>query len=94
MNACPYEYANDTIRPCRCAPAMTTKYPKRISGPLLDRIDIHIEVPRVNYEKLRGDRMEETSESIRKRMQATRYKTLLCPICNMSIVSNIFTVLF
>lgn len=51
---------------------MVTKYQKRISGPLLDRIDIHIEVPRVDYEKLSGDRMGETSESIRKRVQAAR----------------------
>jgi len=49
-----------------------TKYQKRISGPLPDRIDIHIEVPRVDYEKLSGDRMGETSEVIRKRVQAAR----------------------
>jgi magnesium chelatase family protein len=46
--------------------------PKRISGPLLDRIDIHIEVPRVDHEKLRGDRMGESSESIRSRVQDER----------------------
>jgi len=51
---------------------MVTKYQKRISGPLLDRIDIHIEVPRVDYEKLSGDRLGETSETIRKRVQAAR----------------------
>jgi magnesium chelatase family protein len=51
---------------------MVTKYQKRISGPLLDRIDIHIEVPRVDYEKLSGDRMGETSEAIRTRVQAAR----------------------
>lgn len=49
---------------------MMTKYQKRISGPLLDRIDIHFEVPRVDYEKLNGDRMGETSESILKCVQA------------------------
>jgi magnesium chelatase family protein len=49
-----------------------TKYQKRISGPLLDRIDIHIEVPRVDYEKLSADRVGESSESIRKRVQAAR----------------------
>jgi magnesium chelatase family protein len=49
-----------------------TKYQKRISGPLLDRIDIHIEVPRVDYEKLSGDRVGETSEAIRARVQAAR----------------------
>ena len=51
---------------------MVTKYQKRISGPLLDRIDIHIEVPRVDYEKLSGDRLGESSETIRARVQAAR----------------------
>ena len=50
---------------------MVTNYQKRISGPLLDQIDIHIEVSRVDYKKISGDRMGETSESIRKRVQAT-----------------------
>jgi magnesium chelatase family protein len=49
-----------------------TKYQKRISGPLLDRIDIHIEVPRVDYEKLSGDRIAESSELIRTRVQVAR----------------------
>jgi magnesium chelatase family protein len=56
----------------KAAPMACDKSPQRISGPLLDRIDIHIEVPRVDYEKLSGDRMGETSESIRKRVQAAR----------------------
>ena len=51
---------------------MVTKYQKRISGPLLDRIDIHIEVPRVDYEKLSGDRIGESGESIRTGVQAAR----------------------
>ena len=51
---------------------MVTKYQKRISGPLLDRIDIHIEVPRVDYEKLSGDRVGEPSDCIRARVQAAR----------------------
>jgi magnesium chelatase family protein len=51
---------------------VVTKYQKRISGPLLDRIDIHVEVPRVDYEKLSGDRVGETSEAIRARAQAAR----------------------
>ena len=49
-----------------------TKYQKRISGPILDRIDIHIEVPRVDYEKLSGDRVGEPSGCIRARVQAAR----------------------
>jgi len=51
---------------------MVTRYQKRISGPLLDRIDIHIEVPRVAYEKLSDDRMGEPSAAIRKRVEAAR----------------------
>ena len=69
---CPCGYFQDAQKPCTCAPAVVTKYQKRISGPMLDRIDIHIEVPRVDYEKLSGDRLGETSESIRKRVQAAR----------------------
>ena len=57
---------------CTCAPATVTKYQKRISGPLLDRIDIHIEVLRVDYEKLSGDRLCESSNSIRERVQKAR----------------------
>ena len=69
---CPCGWFLDTQNACTCAPAVVTKYQKRISGPLLDRIDIHIEVPRVDYEKLSSDRMGETSELIRKRVQAAR----------------------
>src|SRR5688572_27839194 len=72
MNRCPCRYYGDSLKPCTCAPAVVTKYQKRISGPLLDRIDIHIEVPRVDYEKLSADRVGETSESIRARVQAAR----------------------
>ena len=61
-----------TQKACGCAPAVVTRYQKRISGPLLDRIDIHIEVPSVDYEKLSSDRLGETSETIRKRVQAAR----------------------
>ncbi len=72
MNPCPCGWYGDSQKPCTCAPAMVTKYQKRISGPLLDRIDIHIEVPRVDYDKLSADRVGESSEAIRKRVQAAR----------------------
>jgi magnesium chelatase family protein len=72
MNPCPCGYYGDSLKPCTCAHAMVTKYQKRISGPLLDRIDIHIEVPRVDYEKLSGDRVGESSEAIRGRVQSAR----------------------
>ena len=51
MNPCPCGYYGDLVKPCTCSSAIVTKYQKRISGPLLDRIDIHVEVPRVEYEK-------------------------------------------
>jgi len=72
MYACPCGFYGDTYKPCTCASAMVTKYQKGISGPLLDRIDIHLEVPRVDCEKLSGDRVGETSKSIRKRVQVAR----------------------
>jgi magnesium chelatase family protein len=72
MNPCPCGYYGDAMKRCTCAHALVTKYQKRISGPLLDRIDIHIEVPRVDYEKLSGDRVGEPSECIRARVQAAR----------------------
>ena len=72
MNPCPCGFYGDSQKPCTCAHAIVTKYQKRISGPLLDRIDMHIEVPRVEYEKLSGDRVGESSECIRARVQAAR----------------------
>ena len=69
---CPCGYFGDSLKPCTCASAVVTKYQKRISGPLLDRIDIHIDVQRVDYEKLSGNRVSESSESIRARVQAAR----------------------
>jgi len=55
---------------------MVTRYQKRISGPLLDRIDIHVEVPRVEYEKLSDDRLGEPSAAIRGRVAAARERQL------------------
>ena len=72
MNPCPCGYYGDSQKPCTSAHALVTKYQKRISGPLLDHIDIHIEVPRVDHEKLSGDRVGESSESIRARVQVAR----------------------
>jgi magnesium chelatase family protein len=74
MNPCPCGYFNDPVKPCTCAPSTVTRYQKRISGPLLDRIDIHIEVPRVDYNKLSSDRLGETSAAIRARVQAARQR--------------------
>ncbi len=72
MNPCPCGYYGDPVKPCTCSSAMVTKYQKRISGPLLDRIDIHIEVPRVEFEKLSDSRLGEPSEIVRRRVEAAR----------------------
>ncbi len=72
MNPCPCGYYGDPLRPCTCSPSVVTKYQKRISGPLLDRIDIHIQVPRVEYEKLSDARLGETSAAVKARVEAAR----------------------
>ncbi len=72
MNPCPCGYYGDPLKPCTCSNALVTKYQKRISGPLLDRIDIHVEVQRVAYEKLSEERLGEPSEVIRRRVEAAR----------------------
>jgi magnesium chelatase family protein len=72
QNPCPCGYYGDPVQECTCSHSMVSRYQKRISGPLLDRIDIHIEVPRVEYEKLSDDRLGEPSEAIRGRVEAAR----------------------
>ncbi len=72
MNPCPCGFYGDSLKPCTCSPGTVTKYQKRISGPLLDRIDIHIEVPRVEYDKLSDQRLGEPSSVIQKRVEASR----------------------
>jgi magnesium chelatase family protein len=72
MNPCPCGYYGDPVRECTCSPATVTRYQKRISGPLMDRIDIHVEVPRVDYDKLTNDRLGEPSAAIRKRVERAR----------------------
>jgi magnesium chelatase family protein len=72
MNPCPCGFYGDPVRECTCSPTQVTRYQKRISGPLLDRIDIHIEVPRVDYDKLTDDRLGEPSGAIRERVERAR----------------------
>jgi magnesium chelatase family protein len=72
MNPCPCGYFGDPVRECRCAPAAVARYQKKISGPLLDRIDIHVEVPRIAYEQLADRRAGEPSAAVRARVEAAR----------------------
>ncbi|MEA2098331.1 MAG: YifB family Mg chelatase-like AAA ATPase [Patescibacteria group bacterium] len=72
MNPCPCGYASDPDRDCSCSPAQIIKYQKKISGPLLDRIDLHIEVPRIKFEKLADGSLAESSKSIRVRVEKAR----------------------
>jgi magnesium chelatase family protein len=72
MNPCPCGYYGDPVKDCKCSSSEISRYQKRISGPLLDRIDIFIEVPRVEYEKLTDDTLGESSEKVRSRVEAAR----------------------
>ncbi|MBL7209776.1 MAG: YifB family Mg chelatase-like AAA ATPase [Dehalococcoidia bacterium] len=72
MNPCPCGYYGDTLKECKCSASEISRYQKRISGPLLDRIDVFIEVPRVEYEKLTDDTLGEVSERVRARIEAAR----------------------
>jgi magnesium chelatase family protein len=76
MNPCPCGYFNDRTRECHCSPMMIQRYVAKISGPLLDRIDIHIDVPAVNYKELRSGNTPESSADILKRVMAARERQL------------------
>jgi magnesium chelatase family protein len=72
MNPCPCGYFNHPKRNCSCTPKMIHKYLNRVSGPLIDRFDIHIEVPPVDYEELTGKVEEESSAKIKERVDKAR----------------------
>ncbi len=72
MNPCPCGFASDPVKACVCSPGQIVKYQKKISGPLLDRIDLHIEVPRVEQDKLVEQRSQESSIQVAKRVQDAR----------------------
>ena len=72
MNPCFCGNLGDPRKPCTCTPSMVSRYHKRISGPLLDRTDIFVEVPRVEYEKLTGEPNAEPSSAVRQRVEAAR----------------------
>jgi magnesium chelatase family protein len=72
MNPCPCGYHGDPVKECTCTPGIISRYQKRVSGPLLDRIDIFVQVPRIDYEKLTDDRLGEESEKVRSRVEQAR----------------------
>lgn len=72
LNPCPCGYYGDTSKRCICTPTQIFKYQKRLSGPLLDRIDLHIEVPRIPYEKMQAHGRAASSETVRERVQSAR----------------------
>lgn len=76
MNPCPCGHAGDPGGRCRCTPDMVARYQSRISGPLLDRIDLKLEMPRVNHAELRGSTPGETSAAVRARVCAARDRQL------------------
>lgn len=88
MNPCPCGYFGDPKRECRCGPQQVLKYRQRISGPLLDRIDIHVEVPIVDYKELAGKSAGEPSVDIRSRVESAREKQLKRFIGSADITTN------
>ena len=80
MNPCPCGYLGDIKRECECSPLQVQRYRSRLSGPLLDRIDIHLEVPSVNFKELSRDRSGDSSATVKERVdkargtQAVRFK--------------------
>jgi len=76
VNPCPCGYRGDPVRPCTCTPAAVQRYRSRLSGPLLDRIDIQIEVPPVHIQELSRGQPGEPSEAIRRRVNEARRRQL------------------
>ncbi|MFC1940330.1 ATP-binding protein [Chloroflexota bacterium] len=72
LHACPCGYYGDPFRQCTCPPSLVSRYQRRISGPLIDRVDIFVEVPHIDYEKLAEDRLGEKSERVQARVIAAR----------------------
>jgi magnesium chelatase family protein len=73
MNPCPCGYLNDPERECKCSGWQVDNYSKKVSGPILDRIDLHLNVPRVKIEKLVGKNdLAESSAEIQQRVQMAR----------------------
>lgn len=74
QNPCPCGYHGDPVKACTCTPTMILRYQSKLSGPLLDRIDIHVEVPRVEYDKLMSLERGEGSTTVRARVEQARVR--------------------
>ena len=72
MNPCPCGYYNDPEKECTCTQNQINKYQRRVSGPIMDRIDLYVEVPHVKYEKLTDERIEGSSTEIRQKVEKAR----------------------
>lgn len=72
MNPCPCGYLSDPEKECKCSPVQVMNYRKKISGPIIDRIDLHVEVPRINFDKLEAEAKGESSEDVKKRVEMAR----------------------
>jgi len=77
MNPCPCGYFGDTRHECRCLPQQIQRYMSRISGPLMDRIDLHVEAPAVQYKTLSSPTVTESSQSIKMRVNLARNRQLV-----------------
>ena len=77
MNPCPCGYWRTKLRECRCSDGDVTRYRARLSGPLLDRIDLYVDVPSVDVDELRANGTEETSAIVRARVVAARRRRRL-----------------
>jgi len=89
MNPCLCCFFSDSTRECRCTPGIIQRYLSKISGPLLDRIDIHIDVPAVPYEELRGNGACESSDEIRQRVERARAVQLARGYLNAEMPSSL-----
>jgi magnesium chelatase family protein len=76
MNPCPCGYYGDPFRKCTCPSGLVSRYQQRISGPFIDRVDIFVEVPHIDYEKLADNRRGETSANVQARVTAARGRQL------------------
>ncbi|MBN1693163.1 MAG: YifB family Mg chelatase-like AAA ATPase [Dehalococcoidales bacterium] len=76
MNPCPCGYYGDPFRKCTCPQSLVSRYQRRISGPFIDRVDIFVEVPHIDYEKLTDKRLGEASEKVQARVTAARERQL------------------